>query len=105
MKRSRSRIATLGIFSVLGSLLIQPSLGEEAAKDDAGNDADSEVDALGTQFICQECAPIHRTSRKITVTEVSFLCDSQENNDDGSRYQDNLTCKAGDLAKTAVSCT
>jgi hypothetical protein len=100
MKRSRSRIATLGIFAVLGSGLIQTSVGDDATDDD-GSQGDYEYP--GTQYISQECAPRRRRARKVEVTEVDFFCDSQSD-DDGS-YTNSPRCKAGDLAKASVSCT
>jgi hypothetical protein len=104
MKRSRNRIASLGIVAVLGSSLIQSSVGEDATNDDADDSA--VVGYLGIQYISQECAPRRRRKRNVQVTEVDLICDSQGNDDGGGGgYTDKPLCKPGDLAKAAVSCT
>jgi len=67
----------------------------------------------GATTISQECLP--RRQRQIDVTEVSIVCDHQNqdddrnednnnNNDDGISYTNSPSCMTGDLGKIAIGC-
>lgn len=96
MKRSRSHITALNIFVVVGYSIVPYITGEDVFQN-------QDSDYPGSQFISEDCAPARR-KQIIKVNSVELLCDSQEN-DDGSRYGDSPSCRAGDDAKAAVSCT
>lgn len=92
-KRPRTT-SVLAIFSILGSSLVPLTASNE----------ESFQNNPGSQYTSQECAVRRQRRRKINVSGVSLLCDSTQNNDENNR-QNSLTCRPGDQAKAAISCT
>ena len=95
MKRSRWGTCSLGVVTIFGLYWIPFSFSEETSFQDKN---------AGSQYTSQECAVQKPKRRKIAVTAVSILCDSAQSNNYNT-YQNQPTCRVGDLGKAAISCT